>query len=326
MGGDFFLRGELSYSSENDTDTGSLRGLLVARGKSKTTYLDIPQKPDESDYLDADGNLDSKAYFNATEEYNRKVEEYNENVQPSIVMTIEAEFDQLIHGIATMVNDTLCPNKKLTLADGTTITVLDTDKAPIGDDADKTIGAELFVRRETSRYTEKTVTVLDDDGKPKPVTVYQYNEENPNDHYSLYTTDQLEVNPELLRDPSKLPLSANASSGHVDGYTLDLCQDLLAKWQGKFGTMDPNSMTTYNFCDYYGAMVGQFSTLGNVWKGIIDNQETTVHSVESARQNEMGVSTNEELADLIKYQQCYNASSRYITVVDEMIEHLITRL
>ena len=326
MGGDFFLRGELSYSSENDTDTGSLRGLLVARGKSKTTYLDIPQKPDESDYLDADGNLDSKAYFNATEEYNRKVEEYNENVQPSIVMTIEAEFDQLIHGIATMVNDTLCPNKKLTLADGTTITVLDTDKAPIGDDADKTIGAELFVRRETSRYTEKTVTVLDDDGKPKPVTVYQYNEENPNDHYSLYTTDQLEVNPELLRDPSKLPLSANASSGHVDGYTLDLCQDLLAKWQGKFGTMDPNSMTTYNFCDYYGAMVGQFSTLGNVWKGIIDNQETTVHSVESDRQKEMGVSTDEELADLIKYQQCYNASSRYITVVDEMIEHLLTRL
>ena len=319
MGGDFFLRGELSYSSENDTDTGSLRGLLVARGKSKTTYLDIPQKPDESDYLDADGNLDSKAYFNATEEY-------NENVQPSIVMTIEAEFDQLIHGIATMVNDTLCPNKKLTLADGTTITVLDTDKAPIGDDADKTIGAELFVRRETSRYTEKTVTVLDDDGNPKPVTVYQYNEEDPNDHYSLYTTDQLEVNPELLRDPSKLPLSANASSGHVDGYTLDLCQDLLAKWQGKFGTMDPNSMTTYNFCDYYGAMVGQFSTLGNVWKGIIDNQETTVHSVESDRQKEMGVSTDEELADLIKYQQCYNASSRYITVVDEMIEHLLTRL
>lgn len=326
MGGDFFLRGELSYSSENDTDTGSLRGLLVARGKSKTTYLDIPQKPNESDYLDADDNLDSKAYFNATEEYNRKVEEYNENVQPSIVMTIEAEFDQLIHGIVKMVNDTLCPNKELTLADGTTITVLDTDKAPIGDDADKTMGAELFVRRETSRYTEKTVTVLDDDGNPKPVTVYQYNEEDPNDHYSLYTTDQLEVNPELLRDPSKLPLSANDSSGHVDGYTLDLCQELLDKWQGKFGTMDPNSMTTYNFCDYYGAMVGQFSTLGNVWKGIIDNQEKTVHSVESSRQNEMGVSTDEELADLIKYQQCYNASSRYITVVDQMIEHLITSL
>lgn len=325
-GGDFFLRGELSYSSENDTDTGSLRGLLVARGKSATTYLDIPQKPVETDYVDADGNLDNRAFFNATEEYNRKVEEYNENVQPSIVMTIEAEFDQLIHGIVTMVNDTLCPNKEITLADGTTMTVLDTEKAPIGDDADKTMGAELFVRRNTSRYTEKTVTVLDENGNPQAISVFEYNDEDPGDHYSLYTTDQLEVNPELLRDPSKLPLSANASSGHVDGYTLDLCQELLKKWQGDFGTLDPNSMTSYNFSDYYGAMVGQFATLGNVWKGMIENQETTVHSVESARQNEMGVSTDEELADLLKYQQCYNASSRYITVVDEMIEHLITRL
>ena len=63
-----------------------------------------------------------------------------------------------------MVNDTLCPNKEITLADGTTMTVLDTEKAPIGDDADKTMGAELFVRRKNSRYTEKTVTVLDENG------------------------------------------------------------------------------------------------------------------------------------------------------------------
>ena len=40
----------------------------------------------------------------------------------------------------------------------------------------------------------------------------------------------------------------------------------------------------------------------------------------------MGVSTDEELADLIKFQKCFDASSRYITVVDEMIEHLITSL
>ena len=56
-GGDFFFRGELAYSSENDTDTGSLRGLLVARGNSTTTYLDIPQKPQESEFTDEYGNL-----------------------------------------------------------------------------------------------------------------------------------------------------------------------------------------------------------------------------------------------------------------------------
>lgn len=60
--------------------------------------------------------------------------------------------------------------------------------------------------------------------------------------------------------------------------------------------------------------------------GIIENQVMTVNSIEGERQNVMGVATDEELSDLIKFQKCFDASSRYITVVDEMIEHLITSL
>ena len=36
--------------------------------------------------------------------------------------------------------------------------------------------------------------------------------------------------------------------------------------------------------------------------------------------------SDEELEKMIKYQQSYNAASRYINVVSEMIEHLITSL
>lgn len=100
----------------------------------------------------------------------------------------------------------------------------------------------------------------------------------------------------------------------------------MKKWQEDFSALDPNSLATYDFNDYYGALVGQFATQGDIWRGIIYNQESTVFAVEGERQNVMGVVTDEELSDLIKFQQCYNASSRYITVVDEMIEHLITRL
>ncbi len=325
-GDDFFLRGELAYSSEDNTDTGSLKGLLVARGNRTADYTDMPVKPKEEDYLDEKGELLEYAYFVATKEYNDQVEDYNTNLEPSIVMKVQSEFDQMIHGIVTMVNDMLCPNKELTLADGTTIQVLDEEKAPFGDDADKTIGTELFVRRSTPRYTEKVVDVLDENGDSKVITVYQYNEEDVSDRYTLYTTDQLEVNGELLRNPSKLPLTANNNSGFVDGYTQDLCQDIVDKWGQEFSRLDPNSMTTYNFNDYYTALVGQFATDGNIWRGIVENQEITVHAVEGERQNVMGVSTDEELSDLIKYQQCYNASSRYITVVDEMIEHLINNL
>ena len=34
----------------------------------------------------------------------------------------------------------------------------------------------------------------------------------------------------------------------------------------------------------------------------------------------------EELTKMIKYQNAYNASSRFINVVNEMIEHLVTQL
>lgn len=326
IGGDFFRHGELSYSSETKTDIGSLRGLLVARGTNATDYTYLPQKPKEEDFMDESGNLDERAYFNAKEDYDRQVEVYNETVSPSIVMSVQAQFDQLVHGIATMINDTLCPNKELELADGTTIMVLDTEHAPVGDDSEKTVGTELFARRNMPRYTKMTVTVLDEDGNPQPMDVYKYNEEDPADHYSLYTTDQIVVNQDLLKDPSKLPLTANENSGFVEGFTMDICEDLLKKWQQDFAALDPNSLTTYDFSGYYGALVGQFSVQGNVWAGIIQNQSITVQSVESERQNIMGVSSDEELSNLIKYQQCYNASSRYITVVDEMIEHLITRL
>ncbi|MCH5254164.1 MAG: hypothetical protein J1F41_04505, partial [Lachnospiraceae bacterium] len=38
------------------------------------------------------------------------------------------------------------------------------------------------------------------------------------------------------------------------------------------------------------------------------------------------VSSDEELTNMIMYQNAYNASSRYINVISEMIEHIVTTL
>lgn len=338
---DFFQRGELMYSVEDKSDTGSLRGLLVARGTHTTDYTFLPQKPREEDYMDEDGNLDKFAFNQANIHYQDRVEQYNKLVQPSIVMTIQAQFDRLINGVVTMINDTFCPNKEVLaqMPDGTeqTIRILDTEKACIGDDADKTMGTEIFVRRNTPRYTKKNVTIQNENGQWETVEAYVYNEEKTGDPYSqrvedksdpytLYSIDQLEVNPELLRDPSKLPLNANPLSGNVGGSAWDFCEEMLDQWNSEFGTLDPNSMATYTYADYYKGLVGQLSVQGSIWREIVDSQEKTVFAAEAERQKVMGVSTDEELADLIKFQQCYNASSRYITVVDELIEHLITHL
>ena len=51
-----------------------------------------------------------------------------------------------------------------------------------------------------------------------------------------------------------------------------------------------------------------------------------VASIESKRQSVSGVSSDEELTNLIRFQHAYNAAARYINVVDEMLEHIVTRM
>ncbi|WP_418631501.1 flagellar basal body rod C-terminal domain-containing protein, partial [Waltera sp.] len=57
-----------------------------------------------------------------------------------------------------------------------------------------------------------------------------------------------------------------------------------------------------------------------------ENQVSTVEATQSAREQVIGVSTDEELSNMIKFQNAYNASSRYINVISEMLEHILSTL
>lgn len=315
-GRNFFLDDTLMYSNAKKTDVGSLRGLLVARGNHAANYTDTPAKPNAEDYAT------QHDYDIAMSRYKDQLEVYNNYTGASVVMSVQSQLDILVHGIVTMINDAFCPNKELTLQDGTTIRILDEENALMGDDAGDTIGTEIFSRRGFDRYTEKTVT--DENGEERTVKVY--NEEDPSDIYSLYTISQLVINPVVLKDPSAVPTMYNKNSGGKDGYAKEEIRAITSGFYNDIGTLDPNSLTTYNIFDYYKEMVGALGVQGEVWNGIISNQEVTVSSVDNERQNVMGVSSDEELSDLIKFQRCYDASSRYITTVDEMLEYLIERL
>ena len=78
--------------------------------------------------------------------------------------------------------------------------------------------------------------------------------------------------------------------------------------------------------DYYTDLVSQVANSGAVYRSIYTNQESTVESANSAREQVIGVSSDEELSNMIKFQNAYNASSRYINVISEMLEHIINTL
>ena len=73
-------------------------------------------------------------------------------------------------------------------------------------------------------------------------------------------------------------------------------------------------------------MVGELATYGNVYSSMATNLSNEVLTIDNQRLQVIGVSSDGELTKMIKYQNAYNASSRFINVINEMIEHLITQL
>lgn len=56
------------------------------------------------------------------------------------------------------------------------------------------------------------------------------------------------------------------------------------------------------------------------------NQEFLIEQVENKRQSIMGVSMDEEMSDMMRFQHSYNASARMMTTMDEMLDQIINRL
>lgn len=322
-GGDVFREG-LSFSTEAKTDIGMLKGILITRGSFTGKYTDVPDKPVETDYLNEAGILDKVAYKKAMNDYNDRIAYYNEMVRPSVITTLQAQLDTLVHGMVTTVNDALCPNKEIEIINAQgqkeLIKVLDEEHAPVG--CNGSIGNELFRRANTERYVSETVTL----SNGQRAEVMRYQEESTDDVFSLYTLSQIEINADIVVDSAYLPLLENDGSGFAGGYASAHLTNLLDKWNDNQLVLEPESNTLYNFRDYYMGMIGGLGTTGRIANNYIDSETTLVQSVEGQRQSLVGVSTDEELVDLIKFQHMYNACSRYITVVDEMLESLITSL
>ncbi len=328
---------DIKIDTKANTDIGSLKGILISRGTAVGKHTDIPIVPKKEDYEDVDGVLDTEAYNAAMLFYERDVMTYNKEIEPSVVMTVQAQFDQLIHGVVTTVNDILALNKRVKISAGETVTmengedytfeedtwisILDTEKAPVGLDEEKQMGIELFSRKATNRYLEPQDITLADGTTIENARIYRW--EDPSDNYTLYTLGEIEVNPVIVRNKSKLPMLENDGTGDYDIAT---AERLLSAWQEPFATLSPNTLTYNNFNDYYTQFIGNIGSRGDEYTTLAKNQQSMVNSVHEKRLSIMAVASDEELTYMIKYQHAYNAAARYVNVISEMLEHIVTRL
>lgn len=82
-------------------------------------------------------------------------------------------------------------------------------------------------------------------------------------------------------------------------------------------------LSSGTFDEYFRAMVGELGVQGQEANRQVENQQVLVDQVEMHRQSVSGVSLDEEMANMIKFQHAYNAAARSLTVFDEVLDKVI---
>ena len=246
-----------TISSDLNTDIGSLKAKLLARGDHRATYSELKD-------INKDGEYEEGWY--------------DTRISQSIIMNIQAEFDQLINAVVTSINSIL------------------QEAAEGAGDA----GASTYLR--------------DENGKP-----YQLFEKSIEE--GDWTVSNIVINTTLRQNPALLTFRLPDHS--EDNATME---KLKTAFQEKIYTLNPNVQTPVNFIDYYKNLVSQVANSGSVYREIQESQTVSSDALLNAREQIVGVSSDEELSNMIMYQNAYNASSRYINVISEMLEHILTSL
>ncbi|MDE7435639.1 MAG: flagellar hook-associated protein FlgK [Lachnospiraceae bacterium] len=292
----------VDINSTFNTDVGEIKALVMQRGDYIANYRDVE---------------------------NLSQEEYNSGAGMSVMLSTEAELDQFIHKLVTTINDIFCPNVEYdgadlagTTADGSAFTItkgmkiLDAEKCAVGSDY-ALPPQELFSRVGTERYTKVFVAETNKE-------YYVYNEESTEDTSKMYTLKSLRVNADIVENTSHIPhLTQDPNNKHV---AYDLGAALSKMWKGNNISLNPNATTPCTFMDYYSQMIGELGTAGTVYYTTSETLCDSTTSIDNQRQQVIGVSSDEELTSMIMYQNAYNAASRYINVVSEMIETLISSM
>lgn len=89
---------------------------------------------------------------------------------------------------------------------------------------------------------------------------------------------------------------------------------------------DNATMGTATFDDYFRGMAAQLGVDGQAAGRMVDNQGLLISQLTTQQQQLSGVSLDEEMTNMIKFQHAYNAASRVITSMDEMLETIISRM
>ncbi|BBH23904.1 flagellar hook-associated protein 1 [Paenibacillus baekrokdamisoli] len=142
------------------------------------------------------------------------------------------------------------------------------------------------------------------------------------------TAGNIQLNPKIAADSSLIATSLRTTGTGVSevavkgNNTLAVLLANLKDTSFQFNATG-NGVTNGSIDDYFRSVVGQLGVQGQEANRQVNNQQTLVDQVDSQRQSVSGVSLDEEMSNLIKFQHAYGAASRFMTTYDQILDKLI---
>jgi|LSQX01.3.fsa_nt_gb flagellar hook-associated protein 1 FlgK len=129
----------------------------------------------------------------------------------------------------------------------------------------------------------------------------------------------LEINREIDEDRSLIA----AASGDGTGFSNGSGDGSNALSMAQLKQTKVLQSRSADFNEFYESFIASLGAQGDRANTMQKNQNTLISQINNQRQSVMGVNIDEEMMDIIKFQQAFNAMARYITTVDEMLDRII---
>ena len=129
----------------------------------------------------------------------------------------------------------------------------------------------------------------------------------------------IQVNPELVEDSDKVVTSSSDADGDntIAGEICDLDSDTTSYSSGGL---------SLNIIQFYAAVTSWIGTAGDTAASSYTNQAALVTQVDNERQSVSAISTDEEMSNMIMFQNAYAASARVMSTIDTLLGDMIEEI
>lgn len=138
-------------------------------------------------------------------------------------------------------------------------------------------------------------------------------------NYDLVTAGNFQLDNKMTKDTDvwNIACSDQKITDTTEGNNVNMVQKLLGVVDGK------NHANVGNFTEYYNAFLVEIANQTSYCKTEYQTADTLKTSADNARLSLSQVSIDEEMTNMVKFNHAFNASSRMINTIDEMLDKVI---